>query len=52
MADSRKEYEVDINGVKHTLLLDPEDAKTLYGDNAKQVSSTSNKQGGAQNKGA
>jgi len=52
MADSRKEYEVDINGVKHTLLLDPEDAKNLYGENAKAVSSTANKAGSAQNKGA
>lgn len=52
MADSRKEYEVDVNGVKHTMLLEPEDAKNLYGENAKQVSSTSNKQGSAQNKSA
>jgi len=51
MADSRKQYEVEINGVKHTMLLDPEDAKNLYGDNAK-AASASNKQASAQNKGA
>ena len=35
MADTRREYEVDINGMKHVMLLDPQDAASLYGDNAK-----------------
>jgi len=51
MADSRKEYEVEVNGIKHTMLLDPEDAKALYGDNAK-AASAANKSASAQNKGA
>lgn len=37
MADSRKEYTVSIHGVEHSMLLDPEDAQTLYGDNAKEA---------------
>ena len=48
MADSRKEYEVEIGGVAHTLLLTPEDAER-YGDNAKAVS-VSNKARTASNK--
>lgn len=43
MADSRKEFEVYINGIPHRMLLDPEDAKSLYGDNAKQVKAPANK---------
>ena len=37
MADTRKEFEVDINGVPHVMLLDPEDAQALYGDSASEV---------------
>lgn len=48
MADTRKEYEVDINGVKHTLLLSPEDAER-YG---KAAAPKPNKQASAPNKGA
>lgn len=36
MADNRKEYEVTINGVEHTVLLSPEDADR-YGDAAREV---------------
>ncbi len=36
MADNRKEYEVELNGLTHTVLLDAEDAER-YGDNAKLV---------------
>lgn len=36
MADNRKEYEVEIGGVKHTLLLTPEDAER-YGESATQA---------------
>lgn len=32
----RKHYEVDVNGIKHTFLLDPEDVKRRY-PNAKEV---------------
>lgn len=51
MADSRKEYTVDINGVKHTMLLDSEDAER-YGDRAVETKSrtTANKARTAQNK--
>lgn len=52
MADKRKEYVVDINGVEHQMLLEPEDAKTLYGENAKEAKAPANKQATAQNKGA
>ena len=48
MADSRKEYEVDINGVKHTLLLTPEDAER-YSD-VKELKAPANKAGSASNK--
>lgn len=34
MADSRKQYTVTINGIEHELLLDPQDAENLYGENA------------------
>lgn len=34
MADTRKEYVVNINGIDHTMMLDPADAETLYGENA------------------
>lgn len=46
-----KEYEVEINGVKHTLLLDPEDAKR-YGDAAVETKQAepANKSRTAQNK--
>lgn len=50
MADSRKEYVVDVHGVEHTMLLTEEDAKALYGDNAKQAKAPANKQGSAENK--
>lgn len=36
MADGRKEYVVDIGGLEHTMLLDPEDARR-YGDKAVEV---------------
>jgi len=36
MADDRKAYTVDIGGVKHTMLLNPVDAKR-YGDRAVEV---------------
>lgn len=35
MADTRKEFVVDVNGIEHTMLLTPEDAEALYGENAK-----------------
>ena len=47
-----KEYEVEINGIKHTLLLTPEDAER-YGDSAvlvKQADQPANKSRTAQNK--
>ena len=50
MADKRKEYVVEINGVEHTVLLEPEDAKSLYGGNAKEAKAPANKAGSAQNK--
>lgn len=42
MADNRKEYEVEINGIKHTLLLSDDDAKAREaalpkGESLKQV---------------
>ncbi|MFD1055021.1 hypothetical protein [Terrabacter terrigena] len=67
MADKRKEYAVDINGIEHSMLLEPEDAEALYGENAKEVKATrsrkaatasntegaaANKAGDAENKGA
>ena len=53
MADARKEFEVDVNGIKHTMLLVPEDAETLYGENAveaKAAKAPANKAGTAENK--
>lgn len=47
MADSRKEYEVEINSVKHTLLLTPEDAERYDGAKERKVA---NKAGSASNK--
>ena len=48
MADDRKEYEVTIGGVVHTLLMSEQDAKR-YGDAAKQRV-PANKSRSAQNK--
>lgn len=43
MADTRKEFIVDVNGIEHTMLLTPEDAETLYGENAKESKAPANK---------
>ena len=51
MADKRKEYTVEINGIEHSMLLEPEDAERLYGENAKEAKA-SNKARTADNKGA
>jgi hypothetical protein len=32
--DDRVEYTVDINGIEHTMLLDEQSARRLYGDKA------------------
>lgn len=39
VADTRKEYVVEIGGVKHTMLLDPDDAERRYGGRAVEVKS-------------
>lgn len=52
MADNRKPYVVDVHGVKHTMLLTEEDAKSMYGENAKLAPKPSNKARGADNKSA
>ena len=36
MADPRKEYEIEVSGIKHTVLLLPEDAER-YGKDAVEV---------------
>lgn len=53
MADKRKQYDVNVHGIKHTMLLEPEDAKSLYGDNAvesKEQPAPANKSRTAENK--
>ena len=43
MADSRKNYTVTVNGLEHDMLLTPEDAEALYGENAKASKAPANK---------
>lgn len=40
MAETRKYFEVMINGTPHTFLADPEDAKNWYGEDVKEVKSS------------
>lgn len=50
MADNRNEYEVEIGGVTHTLLLTDDDAKR-YGEAAKKQAAPANKAATPSNKG-
>ncbi len=49
MADL-KEYDVDINGITHTLQLSAEDAKRYEGATARKAAAPANKQAAPQNK--